>query len=99
MASRFKSSAVLLTAGELEVADVFVQGKPAELHPFANHRHVTPENKKKQKSVLTSDHHQTFAVFVLTFLIYILFSKYTFLRTFYTHFIYIFISFVFVGSF
>jgi hypothetical protein len=36
----------ILTTGELEVADVFVEGKPAELHPFANHGHVTPAKIK-----------------------------------------------------
>ena len=38
-----------LTAGELEVADVFVERKAAELHPFADRRQITPERETEKR--------------------------------------------------
>ena len=37
-----------LTARELEVADVFIERKTAELHPFADRRQITPERKTER---------------------------------------------------
>ena len=38
-----------LTAGELEVADMFVERKAAELHPLADRRQITPERGRERK--------------------------------------------------
>ena len=37
---------VELTAGELQVTDVFIERKAAELHPFAHRRQITPEKRR-----------------------------------------------------
>ena len=36
-----------LTARELEVTDVFIERKAAELHPFADRRQITPERERE----------------------------------------------------
>ena len=46
--SRKEVACVELTARELEVADVFIERKTAELHPFADRRQITPERKTER---------------------------------------------------
>ena len=38
-----------LTARELEVTDVFIERKAAELHPFADRRQITPERERERE--------------------------------------------------